>query len=438
MLFRPPRVYVLEELWENSDAARRAERIIQACDGAEVRNFAYDDLPDIVAEEGWDHLPRMGTLDGVPPPVPILGLFRFDRDAVARDAERMQAAYKGNGQFPWDLAAGGRAFVFFTSGLDELRPNPQHVCRPQWRIHLGSGCPHQCAYCTLGGYQISHLNIDDYTEHLAELLRQNPWQRTWLYDDVMDVVALEPEWDTLPPLMRFFESTGDRYLIVHTKSDRVQSMIDAGAPSNTIIAWSLSGPTQSRRIEPMSATTEERIEAARRCQEAGITVRFKFKPIAPIPNWREEASYTVDLALSRTKPDNLSLTCLMWMTVDQLKGCIGEELTDADCLRAAEDAADEMADQHIGPFPDDVREEIYRHHLSEIRARDADVPVTICTESLDMWERLGDDLGVGPATYVCGCGAGATPGRRTLATSPWQDARGARTWDGLDAMRHRT
>jgi len=254
----------------------------------------------------------------------------------------------------------------------------------------------------------------------------------------MDVVALEPEWDTLPPLMRFFESTGDRYLIVHTKSDRVQSMIDAGAPSNTIMAWSLSGPTQSRRIEPISATTEERIEAARRCQEAGITVRFKFKPIAPVPNWREEASYTVDLALSRTKPDNLSLTCLMWMTVEQLKGCIGEELIDAECLQAAEDAADGMAEEHVGPFPDDVREGIYRHHLSEIRARDADVPVTICTESLDMWERLGDDLGVGPATYVCGCGAGATPGRRTLPTSPWQDARGARTWDGLDAMRHKT
>ena len=30
MHFQPPRVYVLEGLWENADAARRAERIIQA------------------------------------------------------------------------------------------------------------------------------------------------------------------------------------------------------------------------------------------------------------------------------------------------------------------------------------------------------------------------------------------------------------------------
>jgi hypothetical protein len=77
-----------------------------------------------------------------------------------------------------------------------------------------------------------------------------------------------------------------------------------------------------------------------------------------------------------------------------------------------------------------MREEVYRHYLREIRCRNADIPVTICTESLDMWRRLGDDLGVTPSSYVCGCGAGATPGLRELDTSPWVDAQAAKTWDG--------
>ena len=125
-------MYVLDRVWENPQAARRAERLSEAWPDVEVRTFGYDDLPDIVVEEGWDRFPKMGTMETVPPPIPVLGLFRFDRDAVAADAKRMREAYRGEGSFPWELAAGGGAFVFFFSKsanftcnrLAEIRPNP--------------------------------------------------------------------------------------------------------------------------------------------------------------------------------------------------------------------------------------------------------------------------------------------------------------------------
>jgi hypothetical protein len=280
---------------------------------------------------------------------------------------------------------------------------------------------------------INHVNLEDYVEHLAALLERNPWQKTWLLDDAMDVLTLEPELDMIAPLMRFFQTTRDRYLIIHTKSDRVDALIEAGAPENTIIAWSLSGPTQSTQIEKLSGTTAGRIEAARRCQEAGITIRYKFKPIVPIAGWRQEAEETIDLALSRTRPDNLSMTVLMWMDVDALKACIPADMLDPEFVAAAEAAAPETSKIRTGPFPEAVREEIYRHYLSCIRRRDPEIPVTISTESLSMWQRLGRDLGVTPTNYVCGCGAGATPGRRRLDTNPWDDARAALTWDGQPA-----
>jgi len=433
LAFHPARVYVLKDVWDRPEAARRAERFCAGCTGAEVRTFSYAELPGIVVEEGWDHFPRMGTLEEVPDPIPVLGLYRFDSEAVARDVRRMRQAYGGDGGFPFDAAAGGNAFTFFCSGLDEVRPNPEHVCRPQWRLHLGRGCPHQCAYCSLGGYMLCHVNTEEFIERLADLVRQNPWQKTWLYDDVMDVPTLEPQLDSLGLLMEFFQATGDRYLIIHTKSDRVEPLIDAGAPRNTIIAWSLSGPTQARRVEPRTGTTEGRVEAARRCQEAGMTVRFKFKPIVPVPEWREEATYSVDLALSRTRPDNLSLCCLMWMQVEDLKACIAADLLDADLLARAEGAAEEMRGSHVAPFPTDAREEVYRHYLSEIRARDESIPVALSTESLEMWKRMGKDLGFTHVNYVCGCGFGSTPGKRSLDSNPWQEARRALTWDGLAA-----
>ena len=440
--FTPPRMYVLDAVWQNPDAARRAERLAAAWPSTEVRTFRYDDLPDIVVEEGFDRRPKMGTLDEVPPPIPILGMYRFDQEAVSRDAARMREAYKGTGGFPFDLAAGGGAFVFFCSksngfdcnSLNEIRPNPQHVCRPQWRIHQGIGCPHQCAYCSLGGFLLTNVNTEEYIERLADLLAQNPWQKTWLYDDVMDIPTLEPQLDTLAPLMRFFETTEDRYLIIHTKTDRVDAFLEAGAPKNTIVAWSLSGPTQSRKLEREAGTTESRIEAARRCQEAGITIRYKFKPIVPVKSWREDADYTIDLALRETRPDNLSMTALMWMDVAQLKSCIPSNMLDQEFLAEAETAAPAMQGQRVGPYPHHVREEIYRHYLASVRSRDKDLPLIISTESLEMWRSLGSELGFTPANYVCGCGAGSTPNKKVLDTSPWRDARIALTWDGQPAI----
>jgi hypothetical protein len=433
LAFNPPRVYVLKDVWANAQAARRATRVCEACPGAEVLSFTYADLPDIVVQEGWDRFPRMGTLAAVPPPIPVLGLFRFDDGEVAATEAAMRAAYKGTGEFPWRLAAGGGAFVFFCSGLKEIKLNPQHICRAQWRIHQGRGCPHQCAYCGLGGYIISHVNTEEYIERLADLLRENPWQKTYLYDDVMDVPTMEPQLDSLAPLMRFFEATGDRYLIIHTKTDRAQPFLEAGAPRNTILVWSLAGPTQTRELERAAGSTEGRVEAARRCQEAGFLVRFKFKPIVPVCGWRDEAAYTIDLALTNARPDNLSMTVLMWMTVDEMKACIRPDLLDPEFLRAAEEARDEMRDLRVGPFPAAAREKVYRHYLAEIRRQSADIPVTISTESVEMWNAMAKDLGTTPGTYVCGCGAGATPNLRTLPTNPWTDAMSARTWDGKPA-----
>lgn len=428
--FQPPRIYVLDQVWEKPQAARRAERVAAACPDADVRTFNFSDIADIAVEEGWDHCPRMGTLAKVPPPIPILTLFREDREEAVHLTASMRKVYKGTGGFPFDHIAGGHGFTFFCSGIKELHPNPEHVCRPQWRLHQGRGCPHQCAYCGLGGFLISCVNTEEYIDALAKLLQRNPWQKTWLYDDIMDVPTLEPQLDSLAPLMRFFKSTGDRYLIIHTKTDRAEAFLETGGPENTIIAWSLSGSTQSRLLEPKTGTTEGRIEAARRCQEEGITVRYKFKPIIPVPNWREEAEQAIGLALSRTRPDNLSLTMLMWMQVEQLRECIPADLIDPVFLQAAEEVKEEMRGLRFAPFPHHLREELYRHYLNVIRQRDPDIPVTICTESLEMWKSMAGDLGYNPSDYVCGCGAGATPDLERLETNPWIDARPAVHLDG--------
>jgi hypothetical protein len=434
LYFKPHRVYVLDRVWQDPLAAARAERFCSYLPEAKAVTFALTDLPDIVAQEKVGVRTQMGQQDFIPPAIPFLVMYDFDRERVNENERKLKAAYTGEGDFAWSRAAGGDTFRFFCSdGVYRNRPAPDHVCRPQWRINQGIGCPHQCRYCHLGYALIAGANVEEYVEHLAQLVAQNPWQKTYLYDDIMDVLTTEPALNAVPLLMKFFQESKDYYLILHTKSDRIEPLIEAGYPKNTIIAWSLSTPSQSRLIEPMAGTCESRIEAARLAQRAGMTVRFKFKPIVPLKNWRYEADLMMDLMFRRTRPDNLSATVLMWKDLSRLLACIPAAMMEPDFVAEAEKAADELKGDRNGPFPEHVREQVYRHYLACVRKYDADVPFTISTESLSMWQRLGPTLGVTPANYVCGCGAGSTPGRKRLDTSPWSDAQAARTWDGLAA-----
>ena len=66
-------------------------------------------------------------------------------------------------------ASNGLYALGFTSGTGEkARPCDDHVCRPAWRLNTMNGCPHRCAYCSLGGAHFAMVNLEAYAEHLAE------------------------------------------------------------------------------------------------------------------------------------------------------------------------------------------------------------------------------------------------------------------------------
>jgi DNA repair photolyase len=178
----------------------------------------------------------------------------------------------------------------------------------------------------------------------------------------------------------------------------------------------------SRRIEPRTGTTEERIEAARKLQEAGYTVRYKCKPIIPVRGWQEEAADMIEGLFAATSPDVISLFCFAWSTVDDMKACLDVGLLDPRFVRAAEESVEEVRDTMCKPFPEWARAEIYEHYLGEIRKRSADVPVSLSTETWAMWKRFEGALGATARNYVCGCGPQSVPGRRLLDVDPFSVA----------------
>jgi len=429
--FDAPAVYAHESVIADARCRVRMEKVISALTHPrEPKVFTDENILSLIGQDkffsGCNR--AMGTLEQIPDPVIVFNKFKFSDIAREQlkplkekllkitDAQRA-LALTGDGAFDWACY-----------NLPEDPDRNDKVCRPCWRIHFQAGCLHKCHYCGFGGVLITMTNAEDYILQLGRLMQAHPWQETFLLEDDADVLCLEPELDCTGPIIEFFGTLKDRYLILHTKSWNTDWMYGLKHNGKTIIVWSIAGPAQSRDIEPKTGLTEQRLAAARKCQDAGYTVRYKFKPIIPVEGWREEASGTIEQVFKKTKPDVISLCCFMWMGIDDLKKKLAKHRMDPVFIKAAEDAREETKNTTSKPFPEWVRAEIYEYYLNEIRKYNREIPVSLSTETWSMWSRIGKKFGFTATNYVCGCGPNSIPNRKILLAHPYTQAKRNGSW----------
>ena len=401
------------------DAIERVEAIESAM-GQPARRFGDADIPDVIEESNWVGLRRRyGELEDPPDPDVVLTIARWERDAEAEE-KIIQACPEGGARGLASHMLGRGAFSFFCSGQTDLTPKQDHVCRPAWRLVTMNGCPHRCAYCSLGGVQFAMVNLDQYIEYLDKLIENNPWETVYLFNDASDTLVLEPEINNVRRFLDYFQTKERRYFVVHTKSANVDHLLEHGHQQRAILLWTIAGPTASRLFEPGAGTCEERLEAARKCYQAGYPIRLKFKPIIPVKAWREDAKTMAQLALDGMRPELINLFCLAWMTADEVHQAFDTDQFDPEVVKQMDEGRDEVEGVRAGPLPHKTRAMIYDHFITEIRKVDPEVPITFSTETLEMWQEFGPRLGYKPTDYICGCGAQAEPGVTRLKQSPWK------------------
>ena len=411
----PNKAYVFEPVWQDALCAARAERVLQAIAAPEVVTITDRDLPGIIQDNHWVNIPARGnSLGPDEDPVFVLNVLRLD----AGQGEKLVDDILEQCPEGTTKHLVGRLLGTSWTACSGPICSRELICRRTNEFHTIDGCLHRCTYCSAAGNQVVTLamNLEEFVDKtLDKIVRDNPWQKVFRYQtQVSDALAFEPEYGASKVFGDYFAGLDDRYLLLHTSSGNTDHLLDLGHQDHTMVVWSLTSETVSREMEARSGTTEERIEAARRCNEAGYTVRFKFKPIVPVKDWRPECAAMIEHMFEATQPDVLSLCVLMWMKPEEFDQLFDPETFDPEYVKALHDNADEMRDRPCGPFPDHVRTEIYSFFIDEIRKHSDSVPVSLSTETKEVWDVLGPRLGCTPHNYVCGCGAKCTPGLQVL------------------------
>lgn len=179
--------------------------------------------------------------------------------------------------------------------------------------------------------------------------------------------------------------------------------------SNAVFYITLATRTVCEEIERRTPSMEERIEALRRCQEAGYVVRVGFSPIIPIQRWREEATECIELLFSKVSPDTVRLWVVSMAEPEEAGIIFDLSKLDQRFVEEMRRSADKIKGKHSSPFPSEVRAEIYAHYIDEIRRVSPETPVSLCTEELEVWEILSDRLEMSPYELYCCCGERSVP-----------------------------
>ena len=420
----PMKIYALDRVMDDPICVTRMERMLQAIDKSrdDVTCISESNLPTVVEE-----LQRLWPPESVPPgetrsymrPLVFTKIdLSYERPDLTPLLERCP-----EGTALGDL---GGIYGHLTTAIDQ-HPHQRDqrencVCWPTYNFGTMNGCPHGCQYCGSGRggrFLTIGLNLEEYMEKVVgPVIEANPWNKVFrMILNGADLITMEPEYGLHDLFTRKLAEYGDRYGHFHTVSSNVEWMADLEHRDRLVGVWSTTCEAVARDIEPGSGRAIDRFEAARKCQEMGIPVRYKFKPIIPVHNWREEYASIIEQALELTSPESIGFCLYIWHTFEAMEKTLGLEFLAPECVAAAREAAEEMKDARTGPFPHHVRIEIYRHFIKEVRRWNKDTLLYVSTETREMWDELGDELGQDPRSYVCACSSVAVPGKR-LALSP--------------------
>lgn len=255
-------------------------------------------------------------------------------------------------------------------------------------MNAGMGCGFDCVYCYLQGYVnapgiVLPGNLDEILEKFRDYYHSGMRLGTGQFTDSLFLDGLT---EFSEKIIRYFQKFPDICFEFKTKSNCISGVLSVPASRNIIISWSLNPGKICESLESGTATLQERLEAARKCADAGYRVGFHFDPIVYYSGWDadyQEVVKNIFAAVPEASIAWISLGCLR-MTL-KLRQVIEQRFPQAEIL---------LAEQIIGydgkiRYPEKIRRQIYQMMINSIRGFSLQVPVYLCMEDHGLNQEFG-------------------------------------------------
>jgi spore photoproduct lyase len=176
-------------------------------------------------------------------------------------------------------------------------------------------CKYDCEYCYLQYYfqtkvPVIFVNRDEVLLKIEEVLISHP-HPYFHVGEVCDALAFDPLTDFSLQISGLFSKYKNGVIEFRTKSTNVENLLLLKHhPKNMIPSWTLSPERVVNAIEHKTPSLRERLDAARRCQDAGYQVGVRLDPIIIYEGWEEDYRMMVEGILGKLDPRGIDYISL--------------------------------------------------------------------------------------------------------------------------------
>lgn len=191
-------------------------------------------------------------------------------------------------------------------------------CMPYYKlVPISNGCPYNCVYCYLayvyrkyGAFIKININYDKMFEQIKKLSIQSTHKICFNFGEMLDSLALDHITDISTFLVPFFRNFKNSYLMMLTKSNNIENLLKLRPNNQVVVSWSLNPQIIINEHEFGTASLDERINAAKQCQQHGYRIRFRIDPGIFCDNWKTAYSSLIEKNFSNTEPENITIGML--------------------------------------------------------------------------------------------------------------------------------
>lgn len=341
-------------------------------------------LPEeVIVEKGSEDSPILRNLKKALPRVPFISVEEHEKREEARNAATDSMS---RGKSRLRLARHRGDFLKKCPGSEG------QVCCNYFVLNFASNCPMDCSYCYLQDYLADnpalkvYSNVDDLIGEAERLLSRHP---NFLFrigtGEIADSLALDPYIGFCGEVIPFFAAQRNCLLELKTKSDRVESLLGFDPKGRVVVSWSMNPQRVIDEDERLTASFDERLGAAARCQEAGYKVGFHFDPMIEYPGWEGDYREMVEKIFAVIDPRGIAwLSMGVLRQTPALKRAMRERFPSTRLLSGEQVLCPDGKMRYFQP----LRVAMYRKMLGWIRRASPTVFVYLCMESREVWEQV--------------------------------------------------
>ena len=259
-------------------------------------------------------------------------------------------------------------------------------CCNLWTLDMVESCGFDCSYCSIQSF----YNEDTITfnTNLKEKLLHLPIDKNEIYHigtgQSSDSLMWGNRGGVLEALITFAKRYPNVILELKTKSDNVQYLLEHDYPPNIIVTWSLNPQTIIETEERLTASLDNRLQAAKRIHDKNRLVGFHFHPMIWYEGWQKEYGEIFDQLLDMFDPAKVAMVSLGTLTF--IKPVIKKLRTRAFRSKILQMPLVDAAGKLSYPLP--IKEQLFRFAYHALKPWHKEVFFYMCMEDHTLWRKV--------------------------------------------------